>query len=162
LVVDAVLDTEEIVVKPLHSSLRGLPIYSGATLLGDGRAALILAAEGIARQAGVTWDAADRPAAGQPETAVRSESQTVLLVRYGPQEHLAVPLALVRRIEVAESGRIERVGGREFVAVDGVPTPVLRLDAALGLSPCPDRPTMLLLLPKGPRRPLAILFSEII
>ncbi|HEY6925789.1 MAG TPA: chemotaxis protein CheA, partial [Steroidobacteraceae bacterium] len=42
LVVDEVRDTEEIVVKPLHPALRPLTIYSGATVLGDGRAALIL------------------------------------------------------------------------------------------------------------------------
>jgi two-component system chemotaxis sensor kinase CheA len=163
LVVDDILDTEEIVVKPLHAALKALPVYSGATVLGDGRAALILSAEGIARHAGVAWEGAARPGAdGGPDGAARAESQTVLLFRYGPHEQLAVPLALIRRIEMVQAGRIERVGDREFVAVEGVPTPVLRLDAVLGLSPCPDRPAMLLLLPKNLRRPLGVLLSEII
>ncbi len=48
LVIDSVLSNEEIVVKPLHGRLRGLAIYSGATILGDGSVALILNAEGIA------------------------------------------------------------------------------------------------------------------
>ncbi len=163
LVVDNILDTEEIVVQPLHSALKALTIYSGATVLGDGRAALILGAEGIARHAGVSWDVAARPeTAAAAEVARRTESQMVLLFRYGPQEQFAVPLALIRRIEVVQAGRIERVGDREFVAVDGVPTPVLRLDGLLDVSPCSDRPVMMLLLPRSLRRPLGLLISEIV
>ncbi|MBY0457012.1 MAG: chemotaxis protein CheA, partial [Gemmataceae bacterium] len=37
LVVSHIHDTEEIVVKPLQKPLKGLGVYSGATILGDGR-----------------------------------------------------------------------------------------------------------------------------
>jgi hypothetical protein len=37
LIVDEVNDTEEIVVKPLGKLLKGLSIYTGATIMGDGR-----------------------------------------------------------------------------------------------------------------------------
>ncbi|WP_295960520.1 chemotaxis protein CheA, partial [uncultured Xanthomonas sp.] len=40
LVVDQVRGREEVVIKPLPRSLRGLPGYAGATLIGDGRLAL--------------------------------------------------------------------------------------------------------------------------
>jgi two-component system chemotaxis sensor kinase CheA len=162
LVVDDILNTEEIVVQPLHPALRSLTIYSGATVLGDGRAALILSAEGIARQAAVSWDTPALATAAAGADGPRAEAQTVLLFRYGPQEQFAVPLAMIRRLELVHPGRIERVGEREFLTVEGVPTPVLRLDRVLSVSPCPDRPTLLLLLPKGLRRPLGVLLSEII
>ncbi len=42
LVVEAVSDTEEIVVKPLSKHFKGLPLFAGATIMGDGRVALIL------------------------------------------------------------------------------------------------------------------------
>lgn len=42
LVVDEVRGREEVVIKPLPKALRGLPGYAGATLIGDGRLALIL------------------------------------------------------------------------------------------------------------------------
>ncbi|KHL51732.1 chemotaxis protein CheA, partial [Xanthomonas cannabis] len=42
LVVDQVRGREEVVIKPLPRALRGLPGYAGATLIGDGRMALIL------------------------------------------------------------------------------------------------------------------------
>ncbi|MBN5144056.1 chemotaxis protein CheA, partial [Stenotrophomonas maltophilia] len=42
LVVDQVRGREEVVIKPLPKALRGLAGYAGATLIGDGRMALIL------------------------------------------------------------------------------------------------------------------------
>jgi two-component system chemotaxis sensor kinase CheA len=41
-VVDQVNDTEEIVVKPLGQHLKGITAFAGATIMGDGRVALIL------------------------------------------------------------------------------------------------------------------------
>ena len=47
LVVDQVNGREEVVIKPLPKALRGLPGYAGATLIGDGRMALILDVDGL-------------------------------------------------------------------------------------------------------------------
>ncbi|MEM8885487.1 MAG: chemotaxis protein CheA, partial [Planctomycetota bacterium] len=53
LFVDRILDTQEIVVKPLGSPLDRLPYYGGATTLGEGEVALILEVGGLAAHAGV-------------------------------------------------------------------------------------------------------------
>ena len=42
LLVDEINDTEEIVVKPLRKQLKSVNIYAGATIMGDGKVALIL------------------------------------------------------------------------------------------------------------------------
>lgn len=47
LIVDQVRGREEVVIKPLPRALRGLPGYAGATLIGDGRLALILDVDGL-------------------------------------------------------------------------------------------------------------------
>jgi len=47
LIVDQVHGREEVVIKPLPRSLRGLDGYAGATLIGDGRLALILDVDGL-------------------------------------------------------------------------------------------------------------------
>ncbi len=47
LVVDQVRGREEVVIKPLPKALRGLCGYAGATLIGDGRMALILDVDGL-------------------------------------------------------------------------------------------------------------------
>ena len=56
LVVDSINDTEEIVVKPLGRQLKGIPVYAGATIMGDGRVALILDVLGTARRVTVSKD----------------------------------------------------------------------------------------------------------
>ena len=53
LVVDAVVDTQEIVVKPLGRHVRAIPIFAGATITGDGRVVLILDVPGVAMRAHV-------------------------------------------------------------------------------------------------------------
>ncbi|MBW8775068.1 MAG: chemotaxis protein CheA [Stenotrophomonas sp.] len=47
LVVEQVRGREEVVIKPLPKALRGLRGYAGATLIGDGRMALILDVDGL-------------------------------------------------------------------------------------------------------------------
>jgi len=49
LLVDHVRGREEVVIKPLPRSLRGLPGYAGASLVGDGRMALILDVDALLR-----------------------------------------------------------------------------------------------------------------
>ena len=53
LVVETIGDTEEIVVKPLGRPIRSIPLFAGATILGDGRVSLILDVPGVARASGV-------------------------------------------------------------------------------------------------------------
>ena len=162
LVVDDILATEEIVVKPMHAAVKPLACFSGATILGDGRVALILGVEGVARHAGVRFDAEEDAGATARAAARPPESQAVLLFRHGPREQFAAPLALIRRVERVRMDRVERIGDREFLTVDGVPTAVLRLDRVLPVSPGVDRPEMFLLLPKRARRPIGLLLSEVI
>ena len=151
LVVDEILKNEEIVVKPMHGLLKPLTCFSGATILGDGRVALILNMEGLAQHAGVRFaaQAEQRSAA----VAGRTETAAVLLFRYGPQEQLAVPLAMIRRLVMIAPEQIERVGGREFIQVDGVSTPLVRLDRVLPVSAGVDANPLFLLLPKKARAP---------
>ncbi|MGB2834008.1 MAG: chemotaxis protein CheA, partial [Candidatus Sulfotelmatobacter sp.] len=60
LVVDEINDTEEIVVKPLGKQLKGVNTFAGATIMGDGKVALILDALGLAQKANVISELQDR------------------------------------------------------------------------------------------------------
>ncbi len=60
LVVDEINDTEEIVVKPLGKQLKGVASFAGATIMGDGRVALILDVLGLAQRANVVTEVRDR------------------------------------------------------------------------------------------------------
>ena len=66
LVVEAVHDTEEIVVKPLSKHLKGIPLFAGATIMGDGRVSLILDILGLAQRAGVVSEVRGRKGGDRP------------------------------------------------------------------------------------------------
>ena len=161
LVVDELLDSEDIVVMPLHPLLRPLGIYGGATILGDGGVALILSGEGIARHSGV----AQRPQVHEPSAlpAVQedAESHTLLLFRCGPEELLALALGAVRRVVTIPRERIQCVGDRELINLDGTAVNVLRLDQFLHLSPCPAQDVLRLILPRHGGTPVGLLASQI-
>lgn len=161
LIIDQVLGTEEIVVKPMHPSMKYLNIYSGATVMGDGKVALILDAEGIAAHAGV---ASDIRSEEEPADASQKDDnmQTVLLFKYGAKEQFAISLPLIRRIERISSAKTEHIGEREFITVSGVSTWILRPDQVLSVSEGVERDEMFLILPKYIRQPMGLLASELV
>ncbi|MGN8244996.1 chemotaxis protein CheW [Cellulomonas soli] len=134
LLVDRVLNTEEIVVKPLSARLKSIGAYSGATVLGDGRVALILDVQALARRAmvgeidGMTRD----QARAQAQTTRATEVEQVLVVGIGGGRRVAMPLASVARLEHVEATQVELVGGREVVQYRGTILPLARLDRILG------------------------------
>jgi two-component system chemotaxis sensor kinase CheA len=132
LVVEGINDTEEIVVKPLGPLLKEIPLFAGATILGDGRVALILDVLGIARSAGVVAEVRDR---ALPEPAVpaggRDDRQAFLLLGLGPRR-LAVPLSLVARLEEIPRSAVEITGGQEAVQYRGRILPLVWLSQILG------------------------------
>ena len=161
LIIDHVLGTEEIVVKPMHPALKSLNIYSGATVMGDGKVALILDIEGIAAHAGViTGTRADELHTDTVEND--DDLQTVLLFKYGEKEHFAMTLPLIRRIERISTFHIEEIGEKEFITINNISTRILRLDQVLDVSTGTERDGMFLILPRYIRRPVGLLASRLV
>jgi two-component system chemotaxis sensor kinase CheA len=131
LVIDRVLSTEEIVVKPLTAGLKSLGTYSGATILGDGRVALILDVQALARRS-LSAEALDRQAGSASVTAVVADPSRVLVAAIGGDRQVAIPLSMVTRLEQLPASSIERVGSREVVQYRGAILPLLRLGRHLG------------------------------
>jgi len=116
LVVDGINDTQEIVVKPLGKQLKGLTLYAGATIMGDGRVALILDVLGIGQRSGVLAEFLEQTrASGQQKAQAEVAQQRLLLFRAGSFARLAVPLSLVARLEEFPRSAIEHAGGGEVV-----------------------------------------------
>jgi two-component system, chemotaxis family, sensor kinase CheA len=133
LVVDRINDTQEIVVKPLGKQLKGLSAYAGATIMGDGRVALILDVHGLAEMSGVL-NAAHLTARSQVERhegAAAGGRQNYLVFRAGSFERLAVPLSLVARLEEFPLDRIEHAGGRLVIQYRGQILHLVQLSALL-------------------------------
>jgi two-component system, chemotaxis family, sensor kinase CheA len=134
LVVDSINDTEEIVVKPLSKQLKSVPVFAGATIMGDGKVALILDVLGIAQNAGVVSAVRDRALADiNCQAAERSEQyQTLLLVGVGPSRRVALPLSQVARLEKIARADVEYAGNREVVQYRGQILPLVRLSQVIG------------------------------
>lgn len=131
MVVDELLDAEEIVLKPLGRHLNGRLPYAGATIMGDGRVALILDALAIAQLASLT-SLEEKAPAGEPSQAVTravdGAAAPLLLFRSAGEEQFAVPLDLVVRIERIQASSVEHVNGRRVLQYQGGALPLFSPD----------------------------------
>ena len=144
LVVDELHDSEEIVIKPLGRHLKHCKGYAGATIMGDGRVALILDVAGLAQMAGLTFvEGTDRAAeVAQEATEVakgRGDVQALLVFRNAENEQFAVPLAQVGRIEKIKKADIELVGGMKVIQYRGGSLPLFAIDEVAEVKPLANR-----------------------
>jgi two-component system chemotaxis sensor kinase CheA len=129
IVVDGVFHTEEIVVKPMSSKLRHIPMFSGNTILGDGSVIMIIDPNGVAQAFGT--NVASQLAAAEAseiKPAPSAGSSTSLLVfRAGSIHPKAVPLSLVTRLEEIDAQKIELSNGRHMVQYRGHLMPLISM-----------------------------------
>ena len=136
LVVDELHDTFEIVVRPLGQHLNRCTQYTGASVLGDGRVALILDASGLisnTRLSSMTGSARAMQLQQQKNqmTDVQKDLLSLLLFHNAPGECCAVPLEMVERIEHINRSQIENAGNRRTMQYRGHSLSLLSLkDAA--------------------------------
>jgi len=130
LVVDAVHDTEEVVVKPLAQHLRAMASFAGAAVLGDGQVVLILDIAGLMQLTGLsTVSRLLRPkqAAETRSGGCGAVAQRWLVFRGSAGSRYALPLPAVARLEEIPAERIELSAGREVVPYGSEIMPLLRL-----------------------------------
>jgi two-component system chemotaxis sensor kinase CheA len=128
MVVDEINDTEEIVVKPLGKQLKSITCFAGATIMGDGKVALILDVMGLAQHANLIAEVRDRAVAGSVKAAEKvDERQTLLLFNAGQNERMAIPLSMVARLEVFPRVQVERSGDQEVIQYRGQILPLIQV-----------------------------------
>jgi two-component system chemotaxis sensor kinase CheA len=133
LVVDAINDAEEIVVKPLGKQLKKLSCFAGATIMGDGRVALILDVVGLAQQARVVTEVRDHALAEEEHHREQAHArQTLLVFKSGPSRQLALPLSKVARLEELPIASVEQSGGQEVIQYRGQIMPLIRVAQYIG------------------------------
>ncbi len=136
LIVDDLLDSVEIVVKPLGRHLRTCQAYAGATVLGDGRASLILDVAGLARQAKIA-EMAEMAARALPQVSEQSEQEETvdLLLLAGGGEVFGLMPDVVERIEKLRPSAVSTVGGRRVLRIGGESIPVFTVDQVADTTP---------------------------
>jgi len=150
LIVDRLHDSEEIVIKPLGRHLQQCQGYAGATIMGDGRIALILDVSNIARMAGLTsLEGSERAkelneAAKDAITKTR-DKQSLLTFSSSATEQFGVPLNQVERVEKIKRHDIEEIGGRRVMQYRGGSLPLISIDEVSSVLPLDEREDLLVI-----------------
>ena len=139
--VDRLFDTEEIVVKPVAPILRSVSAFSGNTILGDGSVVMILDLNGLAAMLDAGRGEADRRQTTD-ERVLEDERVSLLLFKAGGDQQMAVPLALVTRLEQIEAATVERAGGRSVVQYRQSLMPLADIDGRPAVIASGQRPTL--------------------
>jgi two-component system, chemotaxis family, sensor kinase CheA len=162
LVVGQILDTEEIVVKPLRKQLKTVKIFAGSTIMGDGKVALILDVLGLAQHAGVVTEnrscVLNEKTTGAREASGASADKQAFLLFVGPgNSRMAIPVGTIERLEEFSIAQVEMSGSQWVTQYRGQILPLIRLNGVLEerrnrLRPLQSLPT----LDSGPIRVLVL------
>ncbi len=120
IIVDALLDSEEIVVKPLGTHLSSCKYYAGATILGDGNVATILDIQSIYENSIVkTASMMVRENLTNQNAKEAKDVSNFLLFRNNENETLALPMVLVTRIEKVANSDLMVIGDKRAIQYRG-------------------------------------------
>lgn len=136
MIVDEIMDTADIVVKPLARFLKKLSIYSGATVLGDGGVAFILDVLGIAQKhCGVDTlsnDNANSLDKHATHEVIENELREYVLVSLGTVAKHAIPLSVVSRMEEIKMSSFEYSGHQRVARYRGGVLKIISLNDFFG------------------------------
>jgi len=150
LIVDAFHDSEEIVVKPLGRHLKACRGYAGATIMGDGKVALILDVNTLSETAGLFSVSGTRRAievARAAEKAIKPDADrlNLLVFRNAEDEQFALPLNQVLRIEKIRLCDVQSFGGIKAIQYRGGSLPVFSIDEIARVRPLAAREHLLVI-----------------
>lgn len=167
LLVEALMGNEETLIKPLPVVLKQCGIYSGLTIMGDGKVAPILDIAGIARKMALISDTKTQPQMGLDQNGAKPvtsyDSEDFVLFRGSGNEILALNIALIKRIDKIKKNQIEQVGDRYYITRGNQTLRVIKPEDYLAINRNEDDgEDYYVLTPKLVPQPIGILAREII
>ncbi|HLW57072.1 MAG TPA: chemotaxis protein CheW, partial [Bacteriovoracaceae bacterium] len=122
LAVDQIQETFDIVIKPVPKIIKNIGLYSGATVLGDGRISLILDVSGIAKKIGA------RPRKVFENITNDTEIiQSLLIFKVGTNDY-AISMNYINRIEEINRSQISKSGNYDVIEYRGGLLPLVGMD----------------------------------
>lgn len=135
LIVECIRDIEEIVVKPLSQFIKNCKCFSGATIMGDGRVAMILDVGGLVATSGLSFSEINaeeerrlQESAFLNGNRAQQQNQSILLFNSAENEIFTLPLSKILRLEQFKMSDVERIGNRKFLPHQGKSILLLFLD----------------------------------
>lgn len=166
LIVSELLDSEEIAVKPLSVYLKQVGCYSGVTIMGDGKVAMIVDIQGIATMARLKFaenEINEQSALDLANQLRSSDSESLLLFRNEGLELFAINLSTVARIERIKASDIEHIGKGEYLKLGGRSLRLVRMHDYMPIAKPEQTPQDLyVLVPKLLAKPIGIVATQIV
>jgi two-component system chemotaxis sensor kinase CheA len=163
--VDAIHGSEEILVKPLSSFIKDCKCYSGVTIMGDGKTAMILDPEGIIVKANLRFNEVNiekYDSRLDEEIENIKEHQNLLLFKCSGPETLAIDLSMVSRVEEIEADQIQIIGDKEYINFRQDSLRVIRPEDFLSLNKQEIKASKYyIVIPKLVSHPMGILIEKI-
>ncbi len=163
LIVDNINTTQEIVVKPLNNALKQIPIYAGATIMGDGSVSLILDVLGLSRAAGLfsrDWEQEleEEPAA----VAGHAPLQTHLVCEIG-RRRIAIPLSDLTRVERIPRSEVEHTLSGIAIQYRGEILPLVAMRDLFNIvEESPDRDAIDIIIYRDDQRRIGLVVDRIL
>jgi two-component system chemotaxis sensor kinase CheA len=163
--VDAIHGSEEILVKPLSSFIKDCKCYSGVTIMGDGKTAMILDPEGIIAKANLRFNEGNTEKVDtslDDEIKNISEQQDLLLFKCSGPERLAIDLSMVSRVEEIAPEEIQKIGDKEYIKFRQDSLRVIRPEDFLPIGRQTSSNSLLyVVIPKLVTHPMGIIIEQI-
>jgi two-component system chemotaxis sensor kinase CheA len=134
-IIDEILDTADIVVKPINRLLKSLQVFSGGTVLGDGSIALIFDVLGISKVTKVGLSKKsnhDFDMESFEKEKMAREIQDFLVVKLNSPTKHALSLSYVHRLEEFKLSDIELSGDQKVIRYGDKILPILFANDELG------------------------------
>ena len=163
-VVDSIVGSEEIVVKPMPEYLKQLNSFSGATILGDGTVAMILDTLGFVQhnQLNMTEQRVQTRGLDEHQSHVE-ESQSLLIFDNGTGEQFAITIPLIQRVDEIQRDQLQKVSDKEYLEYRGEQMRILRLEDYLEVRKPEEKGDKIsIIVPKGTRTPVGLMINRVI
>ncbi|WP_052307076.1 hybrid sensor histidine kinase/response regulator [Acetobacterium woodii] len=167
LLVEVLMGNEETLIKPLPGILKECGIYSGLTIMGDGKVAPILDIAGIAKKMALVHETKTKPQTqseqNELKAVISNDNEDFILFRGSGNEILALNIALIKRIDKIKKTEIEQIGDHYYITRDNQPLRVIKPEDYLAINRRDnDSDDYYVITPKLVPRPIGILAHEII
>ncbi len=162
-IVDQIVGSEEIVVKPMPEYFKQIKNFSGTSILGDGAIAMIIDVQGFIQSNRLAYSQLQKNTRTIAERIVEQEPQSLLIFDNNTEEHFALALSWIQRIDTLDIRQIQIIAGNEYIEYRGEQVRLLRLENCLSVQkPNNYQATAHIIIPKHSRIPVALLINRVI
>jgi len=162
-IVDEILGGEEIVVKPMPEYFKQIKNFSGTSILGDGAIAMIIDVQGYILKNQLAYSALEQENQSFSPKSFEQEPQSLLIFDNNTEEHFALALSWIQRIDTLDVKRIQIIAGIEYIEYRGEQVRLLRLEHCLPVQkPNNYAAVANIIIPKHAQVPVALLINKVI